>query len=869
MRLHKRRPLFVVPHPRLLLILAAHLFLPFSLPAAAPSGAQSPSSNTPPAKPSPQIAAALKEATTSPVVQDFLSQHCLECHDADSQKGKFRADDLAALSPAEAATKWGRILSRVEAGEMPPPKKAQPTPETTAPVLKELNTALAAEAKLRRTEGRARIRRLNRLEYENTLHDLLGIRLPLKDLLPEDDVAGGFDTAARALSISPVHVQRYIEAAEKALQAAITRTARPEPALQRFSFADDKEQKGYALTHGNNKPMIHVREGSLLFFSEPHIEVPILSLQAGEVFRAKPGLYKVRVSVFSHDAQGKSLAFALKTTASKKLVGYFDAPAEGREVVEFSHWFDAGDNFIIAPYLLDRARTLRGLSRYPAKDGTPPTGLALGVDWVELEGPITAEWPPEGHRRLFGDLALKPFNQLPKETDPGAFPSLRTLNKPTPVSEDAPAAAKALLTEFLPRAFRRPLQAGEIEPYLEIVSRLLEQKVCLEAALLEAYQTALCSPDFLFFNEQPGPLTPHALANRLSYLLWRSAPDDTLRSLADSGKLRPGSVLGAEIKRLIDSPRSNAFVHDFLDHWLHLRDLDATMPDRDLFPEFYEILSSAKIDGLLRESFAAETRLFFAELLRTGGSVLQLVDSDWTFLNNRLAEFYGLPAVPGVQMRKVSLPIESVRGGVLTQASVLKVTANGSRTSPVLRGAWVLENIIGRPPPPPPPNVGTLEPDTRGATTVREQLAKHQNSENCAPCHRQIDPPGFALEAFDPIGQWRPAYRTTESGTPVRLKSPDGAPLKYRLGAEVDASGRLPDGSTFVGPWGFKKLTLRQADAVARCVAAKLLAYATGQQAEPGDILVLDRLVEQIKKNNYNLNGLLNLLLQSELFTQK
>ncbi len=817
----------------------------------------------------PAAPAAQKEVTTPEAVREFLGQHCQDCHDADTQKGRFRVDDLSHLPPSEAAAKWGRIFSRLEAGEMPPPKKTQPPPEATAAVLKDLKTVLAAEAVLRRTEGRTRLRRLNRLEYENTVHDLLGIRIPLKNLLPEDDSADGFDTAARALSVSPVHVQRYMEAAEKALQAAITRGARPEAGVQRFSFDTDKEQKGPALSHPNNKPMIHVRDGSLLFFSAPHIEVPILSLQVGEAVRAKPGPYKVRVSVFVHDAEGASLAFAMKTTASKKLLGYHDAPASGRAVVEVTHGFDAGDNFIIAPYLLNRARSQRGQSCYPSKDGTPPKGLALGVEWIEIEGPLTEEWPPVGHQRLFGELPLKPFNQLPKGTDPGSFPALRSLNKPTPVTEAPTQAAHALLAEFLPRAFRRPVSPAEIEPYLKIVTDGLEHQLCFESAMLEAYQTALCSPDFLFFNEQPGTLSQHALACRLSYLLWRTAPDDHLRALADAKKLGSGAVLGAEIKRLLDSPRSDAFIHDFLDHWLHLRDLDATMPDRDLFPEFYESLSSAKVDGLLRESIAAETRLFFGDLLRKGGSLLQLIDSDWTFLNSRLAEFYGLPPVSGVAMRKVFLPPGSVRGGVLTQASVLKVTANGSRTSPVLRGAWVLENIIGRPPPPPPPDVGTLEPDTRGATTVREQLAKHQNEESCATCHRRIDPPGFALEAFDPIGQWRSAYRTTEAGSPVLLKSPDGSPLKYRLGAEVDASGKLPDGNSFVGPWGFKKLTLLQADTVARCLAAKLVAYSTGQQTEPGDLLALDRIVEKLKKNNYNLNTLLNLVIQSELFTQK
>jgi len=627
------------------------------------------------------------------------------------------------------------------------------------------------------------------------------------------------------------------------------------------------EQKGGALTHGNNKPMIHMRDGSLLFFSEPHIEVPIVSYQVAEATRANPGLYRVRVSAFTRDAQGRSLIFALRTTRSKKLLGYFDAPANGSAVVETSHWFTSGDTFAIAPYLLDRAREQRKLSRYPAKDGTPPDGLALGVNWIEIEGPINEAWPPRGHQILFGDLPLKPFAQLPKGTLPGPYESIRSSNRPTPAPEDPQAAGPPLLLNFLSKAFRRPVTAADAAPFLDVFSASLARNECFEAALLQSFQTALCSPDFLFFTEEPGRLSQHALASRLSYLLTRSAPDEAMRALADSGKL--AGAVAAETTRLLNSPRSDAFVADFLDQWLHLRDLDATMPDRELFPEFYEIISSAKVDGLLRESIAQETRLFFAEVLRKNSSLLEFIDSDWTFLNNRLAEFYGLPPVEGVQMRRVRLPIGSVRGGLLTQASVLKVTANGARTSPVLRGTWVLDNIIGRPPPPPPPDVGTIEPDTRGATTIREQLAKHQNTESCAGCHRQIDPPGFALEAFDPIGQWRTAYRTTGVGTPVLVPSPDGGKLKFLLGAEVDSSGRLPDGSVFAGPWGFKKLTLRQADVITRCLAAKLVTFATGQAPEPGDILVLDKIVESTRRNNYSLRALLNSVLQSELFTLK
>ena len=804
-------------------------------------------------------------------VKDFLEKHCSDCHDADTQKGKFRVDNLRLeLATADAAKDWGRVLNRLDAGEMPPPKRDRPPQADLAAVLAWTKTALAAEAKVRRGEGRTRIRRMNRLEYENTLHDLLGIEIPLQDLLPDDDIADGFDTASAALSISPVHIQRYMDAAEMALKAAVIREPRPDVVRKRFSFADEKEHTTNNIGHGNNKPMIQIRDGNLVFFAEPHIEVPIHSAQFTEVTKAQPGRYRVRVSAFAHDAQGRSLGFALKTTRSKKLLGYFDAPAEKPAVAEAVHWFAPNDTVIIAPYLLNRARRERKLSQYPAKDGTPPAGLGLGIEWIEIEGPLNDVWPPIGQQRLFDGLPLKSFKELPKDMVlPGPLQQLRYSAKLTPVSENPEADAKRLLTGFLGRAFRRPVSAEDVAPYLGIVTQHLGQKECFESAMVEACQTALCSPDFLFLVEEPGPLSNHALASRLSYFLTRSAPDDQLRAAADRGELRKPEALRRETERLVTSPRSQAFVADFLDHWLHLRDLDATMPDKELFPEFYEILSSSKVDGLLRESFAAETRLFFTDLLKTDGSLLKMIDSDFTYLNSRLAEFYGLPAVEGVAMRRVALPADCARGGVLTQASVLKVTANGSRTSPVLRGAWVLDNIIGRPPLPPPPNTGSIEPDTRGATTIREQLAKHQNSETCASCHRQIDPPGFALEAFDPVGQSRAAYRTTETGREVKSVDAEGGRVKYRIGADVDASGNLPDGSAFAGPKEFKKLMLRQSDAVARCLAAKLISYSTGRRSEPGDILALDAIVAASKKRNFGLRTLLHAVVQSELFVNK
>jgi hypothetical protein len=803
-----------------------------------------------------------------------LNKHCGDCHNGNKPKGQFRLSELTIdFNDVKNSRKWERLITRLEAQEMPPPDEERPPAADLDFILHGAKTGLADAMKAARVKdgGHARVRRLNRLEYENTLHDLLGISTPLQDLLPLDDMANGFDTASSALSISPVHIQRYMEAAEKALKTAVVRGPQPEMAVRRFHYEPDVEK--YFMGHGNNSPVIRPHDGDMYFFGAPHIEVPAQLTQLSELTKKLPGHYKFRISTFTKDAKGKPLAFAVKTTQSRKLLGYFDAPCEEPGVVELEHDFGPGDTIIIAPYKINQGRGERGYSEYPPKPWREPDGLALCVQWVEVEGPIFEAWPPLGQRQMFGDVPLKKFKDLPKETRAlGELENLRQSDKLTPVSADPQADAKKLLASFLARAFRRPVTDSDIEPYLGIVSKRLEAKECFEGYMLAAYQAALCSPDFLFLVEEPGPLSDHALASRLAYFLWRSAPDDTLRAVADKGELKRPDVLRRETERLLTSPRANAFVTDFLDHWLRLRDIDATTPDKQLFPECFESVSDGTPDGLLRESILAETRLYFADLLQTDGSLLQLIDSDFTYLNNRMSEFYGLPPVSGVAMRRMTLPENCVRGGVLTQASVMKVTANGALTSPVLRGAWLLDNIMGRTPIPPPPNVGAIEPDTRGATTIREQLSKHQNNATCAGCHRQIDPPGFAMECFDPVGQIRTFYRTTEQGKPVKARFAQGGSkqdVKYKQGTDVDPTGKTATGKPFGGPKEYKKIILEQPDYIARNLAAKMLTYSTGQKTEPGDILALDALVQKVKPKNYGLRALVHEVVQSELFLQK
>jgi hypothetical protein len=371
----------------------------------------------------------------------------------------------------------------------------------------------------------------------------------------------------------------------------------------------------------------------------------------------------------------------------------------------------------------------------------------------------------------------------------------------------------------------------------------------------------LCSPDFLFLHESgTAQIDQHSLACRLSYFLWSSMPDRELTALANAGQLRSREVLQEQVERLLNSPKAVAFTKNFTGQWLDLRDINFTEPDANLYPEF---------DELLRISMVRETELFFEHILTNDLSLINFVDSDFTFLNGRLASHYGIDGVDGQAFHKVALPPDGPRGGLLTQASILKVTANGTYTSPVLRGAWVLENILGQPTSPPPDNVGSIEPDIRGATTIREQLAKHRDIDGCAACHRKIDPAGFALESFDPIGGFRDDYRTmAEDGRHSGLKQ---APftynwVRYRIGKPVDASAQMPDGQPIANVRDFRKTLASKPDQITRNLTKKLMTYALGRKIGFSDRPAVEQIVRQTRTQNYGFRSLVHAIVQHPTF---
>lgn len=842
-------------------------------------------------------------AAAREVPQSFVKKHCLECHDESTAEGDFRADLLGKdLTDSESHKAWSRVLARVQSGEMPPPQEAErPAHADIDAALNALKTAFRDEANARHgASGRVRVRRLNRIEYENTVRDLLGIDTSLRDLLPEDDVRDGFSNQSAALSISPVHIQQYMAAADRAIEAASVRQAQPETKTHRFAFNHEAEKPWSAYPHNRLQCNLHGED--LHFFFDTHIEVPVALRQFEALTRDTPGRYQIRIATESRDTtDGEDLIYSVWVAAGgkrKELLGHFDAKHRQESVVELTRFFERGETIIIAPYRMAKTRIDAGYSVYlpdkPEKipqgwhhinNPNPPiatVGPAIVVKPVEVSGPLHESWPTSGHRLLYGDNAeLAPAAEIAKTSRvPDAIlrpvKSSRQLKDTLTVrlpKDETETAVREALSRFIRRAFRRPSTADEVELYHAMVRERLANGECLEVALNAAHRAVLCSPEFLFLVEQGPKLNSHELAARLSYFLWRTTPDDRLCQLADQDELSKPDVLRKEAARLIAAPRFAAFVHDFLAQWLNLREINATTPDRDLFPEYFEGIHDGRQDVLLHESLVGETRAYFRDLVERDLGVAMLVAAPHAFLNRRLAEHYDLPSVPGAALRRVNLPADSVRGGLLTQASILKVTANGTNTSPVLRGAWLLERIVGTPAPPPPPNAGGIEPDTRGATTIREQLAKHQSVKTCAGCHQKIDPPGFVLEAFDPIGRFREFYRTTETGEKLNnarvfFGGHYGA-VKYLKGAAVDTRSRLPGGAEIADVRAYKAALAARPELLARGLVRKLATFATSVGVEVGDELVVDAILKRSHASGFGLRTLIHEVVQSELFTQK
>ncbi|PYL00534.1 MAG: hypothetical protein DME19_04815 [Verrucomicrobia bacterium] len=545
-------------------------------------------------------------------------------------------------------------------------------------------------------------------------------------------------------------------------------------------------------------------------------------------------------------------------------LGDFDVTPEP-SVHELDVWLLAGE--MIRPDAGRLFRSRPGASRWQnplaEKEGQP----GVVFRWLEVEGPIYDSWPPAGHTLLFGHLPMVNRELTEAEENPAntnRFGQRRF--KPPPgvevISKKPMADAERLLPQFIRHAYRHPTNEAESKRFLPVVRSALKQGNNFTDAMIAAYTAVLCSPQFVYLEEKPGRLDDYALASRLAFFLWNSSPDDELRRCAEKNELHKPEVLRAQTERLLADPKSRRFVEAFLDYWLDLRKIVATAPDANLYSDYY-------LDDLLTESALEETRLFFAELLRDDLPARNIVASDFAMLNERLAAHYGLPPVQGVALRRTPLPKDSPRGGLMTQAAVLKVTANGTTTSPVLRGAWIMERILGQKPPPPPPGVPAIEPDIRGAVTIRQQLDRHRTLETCNLCHAKIDPAGFALENFDVMGGWRDRYRSEAEGELAQGIAKSGQKFAFHYALPVDAGGELPDGRKFRDIRELKQLLLANERQLARNLAKQLTVYATGAPIRFADREPIEQILERTKSGRYGVRSLIHELVQSELFRNK
>jgi hypothetical protein len=854
--------------------------------------------------------------------RSFLEKHCFECHDADVQKGDL---DLTALKldltqPLN-FLEWARVHDRVKAGEMPPPKKPRPEAGELAGFLGGLRTQLVeADGQRQAVAGRTELRRLNRVEYENTLRDLLKLPgLAVKDVLPADGEAFGFAKASSALDFSHVQVGRFMEAADVALRAAMAPTfdAPPREKVRVLSremnllLVQMQQRKALPLVQGKLDPTWKVQSGNFkerqagwVHDPPPHFDAVGTFMNRSEringLMARYSGWHFLRVRAYGIrwnfgrvEPGTQPEAVSLYTDAG--LLGTLEIPANAPTTREMKVWLNAGDriSFSVASawhHNFNRIVMSRrsGESRFE--------GNGIGLEWVEMDGPIYEQWPPASHEVLFGDAKM---NRLPdtEETVKARAERLRAqprrrpkdlswtekLVKPLPPDpqnilntrafpQDGPvpntsrdytlavptpeAHARQLLQRFADRSCQ---QGADLEPAMAAVRSQLQRGGDFVEAMLDGYRALLCSPDFLTLHESVGMLNDRALAGRLSRFLINSVPDDELRALADQNKLHDAETLRQQTERLLNDPRSQRFHEHFLDYWLRLKDITLTEPDEKLYPEFSQ---------LLLESMVKETRAYFAEMLRRDLGARHVVASDFSMLNLPLAKLYGVPGAAGYELAPVKLPQASHRGGFITQASVLKVTANGTTTSPVTRGTWLLTHILGTPPPPPPPSVPAIEPDLSGVTTVREQLAKHREMESCAACHRLIDPPGFAFENFDVMGGWRERYRAIDKGEPA-TGSKDGQALEYKIALPVEAASETKDGAKFTNIDDFRVLLLKDEEAIARNLLRLLVIYATGANVSFADSAKLDDMMSRLKTKGYGVRSMIHEIVQSPLFRNK
>jgi len=726
-------------------------------------------------------------------VRPFLADYCTSCHGADKKRGEVDLEIFGSEAGMGRHREiWEKVRSALDGWEMPPEGKRQPAESARRGIVQWIDAALAkVDAATPPNPGRVTARRLNRNEYRNTVRDLVGVDYDSHGAFPNDESGYGFDNIGDVLSLPPMLLEKYLAAAEEIAQRVIVTE---DPALKRVQRipAARFTTQGDAVSTVEEEVWGFFREGEIVTDHE---------------FPAK-GPYRLRLRSYGEQAGPELPRISVRLDGREILARPIRAQAERPEAFEIPIEVEAGKHRLGVAYLNNFN-----------SDGD----RNLYLSSFEVVGPldVAPEEYPETHRRI-----------LPQRA---------------PVGGEL-GYAKEVLGRLTTRAYRRPATDAEVGRLVKLVDVVLRDGGRFEEGIQLALQAVLVSPYFLYRWEvdperltagQGRDLNSFEIASRLSYFVWSSMPDDTLLALAQRGDLTRRDVRESQVRRMLADPRSAALVRNFGGQWLQIRNLDQAEPDATLFPKW---------DPALRDAMRRETEMFLEALFREDRKITDLVDADFTFVNARLAEHYGISGVEGEEFRRVTLSPDSGRGGVLTMGSVLTITSVPTRTAPVLRGKWILEQILGTPPPPPPPNVPAIEEGAEASknATFRQRLELHRSKAECMPCHQKMDPLGFALENFDAIGTWR-----TQDGP-----------------HPIDNAAELPGGRKFQGAAGLKSV-LRQHPDFPRALASKLLTYALGRGLEPGDRRAVQGLVESLAKNDFKFSALLLGVVESEPFLRR
>jgi hypothetical protein len=809
------------------------------------------------------------------VLRPFLNSYCIRCHGPKTQKADRRFDRLSStVANTDDAELLQEILDQLNLAAMPPEDEKQPTTAELKNVVAGLTTVLAkARENARENVGKVVMRRLNRAEYRNTIRDLFRLKMVDFDpttTFPADDSTEGFDNVGEGLVTSDYLLRNYLEAARKVADKAILPGRRPQMIRYQTGGEAGVDSPEEVLS-GVTVDKEWRKEAGRLFikFRQPLGLRPLdrRGVPAdGEYvirFSAKAVRRKSRYKdedLRYNSSEPMRLSISIDSrelgATAHRIIGEYEIPDD--KVIEIEHrvWLEKGFTFHVhwanGPNGSFKRILRKVLPKYN-KDAlypirNPPemyvgSGPELHVQTLGIEGPFYDQWPPAGFARFFPD---------------------------PPKNPDANYLDESLM-RVASAAFRRPVSDEEMGPYLRLAQQYRAEHGDFWSAAKYGVRAILTSPNFLYLAEttptdsKVRKVSDHELATRLSYFLWSSMPDDGLRASANRGELSAPTVLRRHVERMLQDPKSSALTENFTGQWLGLRKLGEMPPDPETNRAWYE----ENLEDAMRE----ETRRFFRHVLDENRSILEFVDSDYTFLNAALARHYGIPT-DGVSRKtpdagvgttndgpaasalrltdggfqKVFLEPGSHRGGLLGHGSILTATSNGVETQPVVRGIWVLENLLGTPPNPPPPDVEPIEPDTRGVSTIRQLMEKHRNNPTCYECHRKIDPIGLSMENYDYVGAWRD---------------------RYSKQLPIDSSGELPDGTTIPGPSGIKTFLLDRPEQFTRCLTEKLLVYALGRRLSFADRGDIDRIVNSTPKHDYGLRELIQQIVASEAFHTK